>query len=786
MQIYRVLAVASVLSVAISGQSIAYRGGLLTNVSNRIPAELSACGNIGLIGMNAQAAYIIGRTCSGENTIYWSRNDAKFQVVARESQFDQSKLLIWNMPIQRRDDWSLPSVEVRSDGLYFAPSMRYTLDNYNVDYGYASGSGGSYRVNNDGKLESVIAPNETIIYTNENLVPVTAQVVTSSLPFPIKGGGAYFFLRTKSNNVFTLGIFSRIGTKFTLVLRFQISPLPVSNVAYGLGEVYTEYGITEAADGSLNFMQGWAASLSGGATLNVEWMSFDPKSKTLKVLWRYEEPILGITRKYSSSFPGVLKDVNTSHVYWSIPSSNGLIYIARAPNPSFNAWKWLIPDGGIVRGASDHIASYLMRLEPPLSPTFRTVGVALWGGRKLQTIIVDGEALPGGFTVGKTGSSFMISGESAPVSDCTMMFATYNNDGKLEGLWRFDKPCITSSIITGGQIVLGGKNLLFPGFTNKILIDGVQISGATITPDRIAFNSSGISGGEHRVQVVDLGGQMYSDEYTISVPVEIQIPVINSVVTATFEERPLAPGGLFSIKGRNLSSVVSNESNYFRPGVTVARGTPLPTLLGGAKVLIDGRESPLLFSTCFEGGDCQINAQLPSAIRGPIARIVIQRYSDLNRQAPEATSAESAVRVQSVSPVVFKGAEGTPLFQIADRGYQLVGKETPARPGETIVGYGTGFGPSSPVVLDGESAGNVLAPVASRARAWLKFLDEGRQQYTEAEIVAVASPQFVGVMQFSIKLPDVIFDIGTNVYIIIRVGDDTAPDLELPFSRSPA
>lgn len=771
------------------GQPTPFRGGLLTNETAMLPTEIADCGKVAGIYMNAQETFMIARTCAG-NIGIWRSAGSKFIISVSEKEFGSHKMLSWAFPLFREDFWILPDIEMRPDGLYF------NLMRLPPDTGTAvnPGEGGSYRITD--KLQSIALPGDKITYTDADKNRRTVQLESISLPFPKNGGGEFFFLKTSlqttsGSKVLTDGIFSKKGTDWTLVLPFQISPINGLNTTYGLGQIVSVFGINEAIDGSLSYLQRWV-DLNGH---HFEWMTFSPRTGVLSVTYRYGAPILGI----SFDFQGTGSDPDTRTRFWRVatgPASSRIDYLAEAPNPSFKPWKWVVPSKGYVslRGVSDQMGIYLTTGESLITPLdYQGHSLAVWDGKMLKQLVSNGDMLPGGVKVTKVGNGFMNQQAFAPVSGCTARFATYKSDDTVESFWKFEKPCITDVVADSNQVILYGKNLAFGGYTSMIFVDGTPVSGATITADRIVFPSASIASGTRKIQVRMANVDIFSNEASVLVPITIPVPSIASVVTATLEDRPIAPGALFTIRGEYLCSVIST-TNLYTPGVTVPIVRPgevprLPTLLGGTRVLVNGREIPLNFSSCglrTKGNtpDCQVNAQMPAGITGSFVRVVIQRFTDINGQVLAATSQEFTVQIALVSPVVFKGGDELPIFQIADRAYALVGKENYVGADETLVGYATGFGLTSPMIEDGVAAGNVLSQVVAESKAWLKFIRAGAQDFREVSVVAFGSPQFAGVVQLHIgALPFISPDLGTEVFLVLRIGDQYTSDMKLYYKN---
>ena len=142
------------------------------------------------------------------------------------------------------------------------------------------------------------------------------------------------------------------------------------------------------------------------------------------------------------------------------------------------------------------------------------------------------------------------------------------------------------------------------------------------------------------------------------------------------------PGALGSIFGRNLMEDVV--------GVVGATGPPFPLSLRGVRVTINGETAPLIALANSSGGQ-QINLQVPFEVQPGPATVVI------NNNGTE-TVIES-VAVNAVQPGIFEvdivdGRYAAALH--AD--FRLVSPADPAKPGEVILLFLTGAGPTNPAV----------------------------------------------------------------------------------------
>ena len=163
-----------------------------------------------------------------------------------------------------------------------------------------------------------------------------------------------------------------------------------------------------------------------------------------------------------------------------------------------------------------------------------------------------------------------------------------------------------------------------------------------------------------------------------------------------------APGGIFSIFGRNLAS-----------GLVTASTTPLPLELGGVRVEVNGVAAPLYFVS-----PGQINAQMPY----------------------ETAAGAATVRVGGISSEVMVAAAAPAIFAAV-------------RQGEVAVAYVTGLGPVSPAVATGSAAGfDVLSSSVATVTAAVGGVA------AEVQFAGLA-PGFIGLGQVNVVIPAGVSDL---------------------------
>ena len=143
---------------------------------------------------------------------------------------------------------------------------------------------------------------------------------------------------------------------------------------------------------------------------------------------------------------------------------------------------------------------------------------------------------------------------------------------------------------------------------------------------------------------------------------------------------PISGGTLVSLFGSGLA-----------PSNLPASGIPLPTLLNGVTVTIDGVPAPLLFVSAG-----QINLQVPFATGGTTSSIVVSNNGQLSNAV--------TVPADLSSPGVFSTAQnGLGPGTITHADFRPITVEDPAEIGETVIVFLTGLGPVNPPFADGDA-----------------------------------------------------------------------------------
>jgi protocatechuate 3,4-dioxygenase, beta subunit len=205
------------------------------------------------------------------------------------------------------------------------------------------------------------------------------------------------------------------------------------------------------------------------------------------------------------------------------------------------------------------------------------------------------------------------------------------------------------------------------------------------------------------------------------------------VVNGAGFQAGITPGAWITIFGDHLSDTTRTWNAQ-----TEIVGGKLPLSLGGVSVSIDGKAAPIYYVS-----PNQINVQAPSDVTSSTVQIVV-------RNAHGASAPVNAA-VQTILPGFFLYgrnyiAAGRPDGSYVAPAGELQGvASTPAKRGETVILYGTGFGPTSPNVVSGEVfQGAAPLTNAPSIRIGTTFAD-----------VRFAGMSGAGLYQFNIVVPNV-------------------------------
>jgi uncharacterized protein (TIGR03437 family) len=196
-----------------------------------------------------------------------------------------------------------------------------------------------------------------------------------------------------------------------------------------------------------------------------------------------------------------------------------------------------------------------------------------------------------------------------------------------------------------------------------------------------------------------------------------------AVVDAASFRAPVAGGALASLFGSQLAT-----------GTAQASTIPLPTTLADATVFVNDTPAPLIFVSTG-----QINFQMPFNLSG-------QTTIRVDRQGQRGNTMTVSVGARAAGIYTFPGTSyGIAVNASQGPGVVLAWPDipafagipkAPAKTGDVLVIYGSGFGPVDPPVATGTAAG--ASPVSS-------VIDMPKVVFGRGLFVPMADPLFIGL-----------------------------------------
>lgn len=259
-----------------------------------------------------------------------------------------------------------------------------------------------------------------------------------------------------------------------------------------------------------------------------------------------------------------------------------------------------------------------------------------------------------------------------------------------------------SSGIVGGALaapvtveVLDASNAPAEG-----VVVGFSATNATVNPASATTGSNG-----RATTQVTLGATTGTAKLTVTVaglaPITFDItinpagavPTVAAVVNGASFVADLAPGSWITVGGTNLAPARADLTSL-----------PMPTILGGVRVRVNGVAIPLLVVL-----GTQINGQLP--FETPLGQ------GSLTVEVNGVQSASFPIVVKATAPGIFVFGDNRAVAQnVADDGALTVNTaDNPVRPGKSMIVYLTGQGALDNPVATGTAAGGspLSIPVAS-------------------------------------------------------------------------
>jgi uncharacterized protein (TIGR03437 family) len=228
------------------------------------------------------------------------------------------------------------------------------------------------------------------------------------------------------------------------------------------------------------------------------------------------------------------------------------------------------------------------------------------------------------------------------------------------------------------------------------------------------------------------------------------VPTLNSVVNGASFQPPFSSLAMVSLMGHNFQL-----SGYPRTaGLGDYVGNAFPTELGCVSVQAQGPglPNPVLLPIAYVDGS-QINAQMPEFVgTGPVSLIVILNPGETNElRSPPAmpTTLQPFAPAFFVFPNSLSIAAEEAVTGSIVAASTLVPGASPAKPGDIVSLFGTGFGDTNPSVASGELDSGIATLTNS-----ITVTIGGATLASSDVLYAGLSPGSIsGLYQFNVRIP---------------------------------
>ena len=180
-----------------------------------------------------------------------------------------------------------------------------------------------------------------------------------------------------------------------------------------------------------------------------------------------------------------------------------------------------------------------------------------------------------------------------------------------------------------------------------------------------------------------------------SIPADAQAPVISGVVSQATFASPVSPGMPVLVNGTNLAG-----------GIAECPGPKVPMTCGSVSVTVNNRAVPVRSAY-----PPQVIAYIPVDQAAGSVSVVVKNHQGVN-------SAPFMVTVDQYAPGIQKlsDASGSVLGFFSDVSQRAINRANPASPGQELMVYAVGLGPTVPPIPTGEIG---TAPVVTMPTLWV-------------------------------------------------------------------
>lgn len=236
---------------------------------------------------------------------------------------------------------------------------------------------------------------------------------------------------------------------------------------------------------------------------------------------------------------------------------------------------------------------------------------------------------------------------------------------------------------------------------------------------------------------------------SLSVPLALGQPAITSVVNAASNTTLVSPGCWIAVYGTQFAGAEENAATV-----------PLPKLLGGVSVSVDGLSAPLLYAS-----PTQINALIPFE-----TVVTTTRSVPVVVTTTKGGSVPFLIYLSDRAPAIFtRNGVGTGRPHIFDPNFRPVDQ---VGEGDVVVLYAAGLGPTSPPA-GSDTGGSAVEPYNRTTAAVDVYIGENKADV----LFAGLAPGYPGVYQLNVRVHDPWTD---RLYLRLTGWQSNIVDVDIP------
>ena len=248
-------------------------------------------------------------------------------------------------------------------------------------------------------------------------------------------------------------------------------------------------------------------------------------------------------------------------------------------------------------------------------------------------------------------------------------------------------------------------------------------------------------------------------------------PVLRTAVNAAPHAGPIAPNAMVEIYGSDFQP--GSRSRIIGAG-DLGSGR-FPKELSCIAVEIDGQRAPVTYVQ-----QDQINVQAPTINKtGPVSVVVIANPGRPN----ELRSDVGTVTMQAIAPAFFTfGTSGSIAAQIAGTSTivanpSVVSGAAPAKPGDIVSLYGSGFGPTNPA----GQAGDILPGQSPLVATPSITIGGVAVPASDIQYIGLSPQSISALYQINVRIPASVAD--GDQPVVLTIGGVQSPAATIPIRR---